>query len=221
MKSTEESTGIVKEDEQVFSPGIRSQLKVLFERMEKPLKLSYLVNDGPLSEELSAYMHELDEMTDKLTIEEGSAAGEVPSVRIFREDGSWSGFAFHGVPGGREFQGFALAMYNTGGPGQPLSDEEREAILSIDEDINISVFISLSCQICSDLVGILQCIVTHKDNITMDVYDLNYFPDLRTKYRILGIPSFVIHRAHTEDRPRFGLKTMDQLLKILKNDSEH
>ncbi len=206
---------VTREPEELFTPSMRAQLKVVFERMENPLKLSVLVNEGPLSDELRLYMKELGSMTDKLTIEEGSAGGEVPSVRIFRQDGSWSGFAFHGVPGGHEFQGFVLAMYNTAGPGQPLSEEEKQQIMAINGDVNISVFVSLSCQICSDLVGSLQCIVTHKDSLTMDVYDLNYFPEYRATYRIMGVPCFVIQKGRREGRPQFGFKTMDQLLKLL------
>lgn len=209
---------VTKEPEELFTPSMRAQLKVVFERMENPLKLSVLVNEGPLSDELRRYMKELSSMTGKLTIEEDSAGGEVPSVRIFREDGSWSGFAFHGVPGGHEFQGFVLAMYNTAGPGQPLSDEEKEKIRAIDGDVNISVFVSLSCQICSDLVGALQCIVTHKDSLTMDVYDLNHFPGFRATYRIMGLPCFVIQKGKREGRPQFGFKSMDQLLNLLNQE---
>ncbi len=215
---TEQGTLVTREPEKLFTPSMRAQLKVVFERMENPLKLSVLVNEGPLSDELRLYMKELGAMTDKLTIEEGSAGGEVPSVRIFRADGSWSGFAFHGVPGGHEFQGFVLAMYNTAGPGQPLSEEEKKQILSIEGDVNISVFVSLSCQICSDLVGALQCIVTHKDSLTMDVYDLNYFPEYRATYRIMGVPCFVIQKGRREGRPQFGCKSMDQLLKLLTSE---
>ena len=52
----------------------------------------------------------------------------IPCVQVCRPDGSWTGLAFHGVPGGHEFTSFVLGLYNAAGPGQTLDEIIRSAI---------------------------------------------------------------------------------------------
>ena len=78
-----------------------SQLDAVFQKMTSSLRLKIYLDDTPLSAELKIYMEELCALTDKLSLEMNSEAVEDrPCVRICRENGSWTGLAFHGVPGG-------------------------------------------------------------------------------------------------------------------------
>ena len=77
--------------------------------MASPLRLKLYLDDTPLSAELKGYMEELCALTDKLSLEMGGEEVEdCPCVRVCRADGSWTGLAFHGVPGGHEFTSFVL-----------------------------------------------------------------------------------------------------------------
>lgn len=49
-------------------------------------------------------------------------------MKICRADGSETGVAFHGVPGGHEFTSFVLGLYNLAGPGQRLDDQTKALI---------------------------------------------------------------------------------------------
>ena len=110
----------------LFDEAMMAQLNTVFGRMANPLILKLYLDERPVSAELKGYMEELAAVTEKLTVEVVSgadAAGvDAPCVRVCRADGSWSGLAFHGVPGGHEFTSFVLGLYNAAGPGQPLDE---------------------------------------------------------------------------------------------------
>lgn len=87
------------------------QLEAVFERMQEPLILEPYLDEKAISEELRSYMEELARLTPKLTVRKSTESAEhVPLVRVLRSDGSDSGLAFHGVPGGHEFTSFIMGL---------------------------------------------------------------------------------------------------------------
>ena len=88
----------------------REQLAGVFARMERPLILKAEPDSRPVSEDLRRMLMELAALTDKLTVEwtPPSDGPERPCVRVLRADGTDTGIAFHGVPGGHEFNSCLL-----------------------------------------------------------------------------------------------------------------
>ena len=163
-------------------------------------------------------MEALTALSDKLTLSEESAPDplvngepELPYVRVFREDGSYAGICFHGVPGGHEFTSFVLGLYNAGSTGQAVSEELRSRIDALQKDISIKIFVSLSCTMCPELVTSAQRIATLNPNVKTEVYDLNRFPALRERYEVMSVPCFLVNDAP----PQFGKKDIAQLLDLL------
>ena len=139
-------------------------------------------------------------------------ASERPCVRIYREDGNWSGLAFHGVPGGHEFTSFVLGLYNASGPGQPLDEELKKGIQAIEKKMDIKVLVSLSCTMCPELVTAAQKIASMNEQVTAQVYDLNHFPAIKDQYNVMSVPCLVINDGETVT---FGKKNVKQLLEII------
>ena len=198
----------------LFPAEVLSQLETVFSRMAQPLTLRLFLDDRPVSAELRAYMTKLASMTDKLTVEEAAASGmdETPCVKVYRSDGSFSGIAFHGVPGGHEFTSFVLGLYNAAGPGQSLAETARERIAKIEKDIHITILVSLTCTMCPELVTSAQRVASLNPRVTTDVYDLNHFPALREKYNVMSVPCFVLNDGELH----FGKKNVEQLLDLLE-----
>ena len=195
----------------LFDAGMLAQLDTVFSRMANPLILELSLNDQGVSRELKNYMLELAKLTDKLTVKEGGA-GEAPCVRILRKDGTFTGLAFHGVPGGHEFTSFVLGLYNAAGPGQPLDEDVKRDIAAIGKT-DLKVLVSLSCTMCPELVTAAQRIAAANDQVTAEVYDLNHFPEIRDKYNVMSVPCLVINDGQTVT---FGKKNIRQLVEILK-----
>lgn len=198
----------------LFSAEMLAQLHTVFERMQSPLVLRLLLDETPLSAELESYMNELAAHSDKLTIEKGdpSETEHLPCVQVCRADGSQTGLAFHGVPGGHEFTSFVLGLYNASGPGQTLDSETKEKIQAISRPVQMQVLVSLSCTMCPELVTAAQRIAAENPAVSAHVYDLNHFPDLRDQYQVMSVPCLVINNGQ---KISFGKKNMQQLLELL------
>ena len=194
----------------LFPPEMLQQMDVIFERMERNLVLELCLDDRPVSRELKGYMEELAGVTDKLTVSRGAGveASELPCVRVLREDGTETGLAFHGVPGGHEFTSFLLGLYNAAGPGQPLDDETRARIQGIGRAVRMKILVSLSCTMCPELVAAAQQIASLNPLVTADVYDINHFEAMKDRYNVMSVPCLVVN----DDEVMFGKKSVQQLL---------
>ena len=195
----------------LFDEGMLAQLNTVFSRMQNSLILELSLNEAPVSQELKTYMQELAKLTDKLSVKENGEA-EAPCVRILRADGSATGLAFHGVPGGHEFTSFVLGLYNAAGPGQPLDEDVRADIASIGKK-DLKVLVSLSCTMCPELVTAAQRIAAANGQVTAEVYDLNHFPHIRDRYNVMSVPCLVVDDGEIVT---FGKKNIRQLVEILK-----
>jgi len=200
----------------LFPSEVVSQLTAVFDRMQAPLILKLYLDSQPLSGELRAYMEELAKHTDKLTVtaaSEGEIAREtdLPFVRVLRADGTDTGLAFHGVPGGHEFTSFVLGLYNVSGPGQPLDDTLTQRVRAITEPLDLRILVSLSCTMCPELVTAAQKLAAMNERVRAEVYDVNHYPALREKYKVMSVPCLVING----ERVHFGKKNLSQLLDLL------
>ena len=198
----------------LFDSDMMAQLNTVFGRMANPLVLKLYLDERPVSLELRNYMEELAKVTDKISVEiAGEELAERPCVRVCRADGSWSGLAFHGVPGGHEFTSFVLGLYNAAGPGQALDEAVLEGVRAIDKKTDIKVLVSLSCTMCPELVTATQRLAAENDKITAEVFDLNHFPDIKDKYKVMSVPCLVVNDG---EKVSFGKKNAAQVLELIK-----
>ena len=197
----------------LFTSDMLAQLNAVFGKMESKLVLSLGLDSRDSSNELKHYMEELAKLTDKLSVrlEENVDEKEAPYVKVCREDGSYSGLAFHGIPGGHEFTSFILGLYNVAGPGQQIEDDIKSRIQAVDKETKIRLMVSLTCTMCPDLVVAAQRIASLNPKVSTEVYDLNHFPDLRDKYQIMSVPCMVIN----DGKPNFGKKDISQVLDLI------
>lgn len=195
-----------------------AQLQTVFSRMQSPLVLRLHLNGGDVSAELRAYMDALAAQTDLLSVDEADVAAddpaELPFVEVVRSDGTPSGLAFHGVPGGHEFTSFVLGLYNVSGPGQPIADADRQAIARIARPVGLRVLVGLSCTMCPDVVVACQRIAADNPLVTADVYDVNRFPALRERYDVMSVPCLVVDDG-TGERVSFGKKGLSEVLALV------
>ena len=196
----------------LFDEAMLAQLNTVFGRMSASLVLKLRLDNSSVSAELKAYMEELAALTEKLVLVYDEDKTDAPCVRVHRADGSFSGLAFHGVPGGHEFTSFVLGLYNAAGPGQPIDEDIRREAMELG-GADMKVLVSLSCTMCPDLVLAAQRIASLNDRVTAEVYDLTHFPMLREQYNVMSVPCLVINDG---EKVTFGKKNIRQLLDLLK-----
>ena len=192
---------------------MKPQLDTVFGRMTSSLVLQLHLDDRPVSAELRGWMEELASYTEKLSVEVAPSPSEpAPCVKVLRGDGSDTGLAFHGVPGGHEFTGFVLGLYNAAGPGQPLDDATRERIAAVEGPRRLDVLVSLSCTNCPDVVLSAQRIAAENAAVEAHVFDINHFPELKERYNVMSVPCLVVDGG---DQIAFGRKNLEQVLDVV------
>jgi thioredoxin reductase (NADPH) len=198
----------------LLSADMKVQLRTLFEKMQGNAILKLYLDRRDISRELENYMRELASLSNKLTVEvsdDSSSSDFAPCVKVCRGDGTETGLAFHGVPGGHEFSSFVLGVYNAIGPGQVLDDETIKQIQAINKSTNIKVLVSLSCSMCPDTVTAAQHISAKNNNVTAEVYDIHHFEEIRKKYNVMSVPCILIN----DNSIYFGKKNISQILELI------
>lgn len=204
----------------IFSADILSELDTVFARMERPLILKLYLNDKPVANELKQYMEEIAKRTEKISVivaedeleAESLPGSECPFVKVLREDASWSGLAFHGVPGGHEFTSFILGLYNVSGPGQTIDTDSQEKIRKLPRPLDMKILVSLTCTMCPELVTAAQKIAAENEFVTAEVYDILHFPAYKEKYNVMSVPCLVVN----DEKVAFGRKNLGELLEFLQ-----
>lgn len=212
--SVTEQTHNLDSDE-TFTAEMKQQLEGVFSKMERRLLLKLFLDNRNVSAELENFITKLASLTDKLsaTVEERKdSSTSAPCVRVFLEDGTDTGIAFHGVPAGHEFTSFVLGLYNAAGPGQKTDEQTCQAIEKIKSNVDMKILVTLSCTMCPDLVVACQRIATMNENIRAETYDIQYFDELRKKYNVMSVPCLVIN----DDKVSFGKKNINQVLDLIK-----
>lgn len=209
-KAAQESTG-----SDFFSDDIRDQLSGVFQKMAAPVILKAELDSRPVSRELESFLRELDGMSDKVSLQlSGEPASEesAPCVRVLRQNGTDTGIAFHGVPGGHEFNSFIIGLYNAAGPGQALDPEVIQRINGIQKPVDMKILVSLSCTMCPELVMAAQRMAAENPMIRAEAWDLNHFPHLRERYNVMSVPCLVLD----DEEVSFGKKNVAQLMELLE-----
>ena len=198
----------------LLSENMKAQLRTLFERMQGNAILRLYLDKREISQELAVYMRELASLSDKLTVDmadTNSSSDFAPCVKLCRADGTETGLAFHGVPGGHEFSSFVLGIYNAMGPGQPMDDVTANRIQAISKPTDIKVLVSLSCTMCPDTVIAAQHIAAKNKNVTAEIYDIRHFEEIKKQYNVMSVPCILINDRNIS----FGKKNMDQILELI------
>ncbi|PLS31253.1 thioredoxin reductase [Bifidobacterium margollesii] len=226
---------------ELFSDAIKSQLKMVFSKMTRPVTLALDLDGTPLSQELKTFVGEMARISaGKLIVNEtGAAAGDAelddtgravfdpsvvlpdarPCVRVCvageNGDLEFTGLAFHGVPSGHEFNSFVLGLYNAAGPGQPLDDDLKARIAAIADPVNVTLLVSLTCTMCPETVLSAQRVASLSPNVKAEAYDVSHFPELKDHYGVMSVPCIVIDHADGSQKVEFGKKNIAQMLDLL------
>ena len=203
------------DSDESFTSETKQQLEGVFSKMERKLLLKLFLDNRPVSAELEDFITNLALLTDKLTVtveQRKAESTSAPCVRVFLEDGTDTGIAFHGVPAGHEFTSFVLGLYNAAGPGQKTDEQTQKEIENITAPVDIKILVTLSCTMCPDLVVACQRIATLNPDIHAETYDIQHFDELRKKYNVMSVPCLVIN----DDIVSFGKKNINQVLDLLK-----
>ena len=177
-----------------LSDEIKAQVGSVIAKFVKDVILRVHDDHTELASKLREFCEEFSSLSERIHYEVVNTDSD-PGIHILSYDGSSDRIVFHGVPGGHEFNSFIVALYNTAGPGQAIDESLLASIKAIDKDVDIKVVVSLSCTMCPEAVMGSQRIASLNTRVKAQMYDIQYYPDLKDKYNIMSVPCNILNDA--------------------------
>jgi len=103
------------------------------------------------------------------------------------------GVRLYGLPYGYEFQTLMSALTIVSQGKTDLSEETKSKLRAIRTPVHIQVFVTLTCPHCPSAASMAHKFAVESDLIKADVIDAGEFPQLASKYGVMGVPKIVVN----------------------------
>jgi len=173
---------------------IKAQLKAYLEKLQHPIELVATLDNSAKASEMRAMLHDIAELSDKVSLSENGVAALCPSFAI-AEAGQAPRIHFAGIPMGHEFTSLVLALLQTGGHPPKVDAAVIDAIKSLPGDYRFETFISLSCHNCPDVVQALNLMAVLNPGITSTMIDGAMFQEVVNQRQIMAVPTIYLNSA--------------------------
>lgn len=170
---------------------IKNQLSQYLELIENQIQIKLSVSNDDLSKEMNALVDEIASMTDKISVEK-TTLERTPSFSVNRV-GENIGVTFAGLPLGHEFTSLILALLQVSGRAPKIDQTLSERIKNIQGKYHFETYISLSCQICPDVVQALNIMSVLNPNITHSMIDGAAFREEVEAKNVLAVPTVYLN----------------------------
>lgn len=185
----------------------KEQLKQYLALLESEIIFSASLNDSEDSKKVEAFLTEVAEMSDQITIE-AKVLKRTPSFEINRKGAEASGIIFAGLPMGHEFTSFILALLQVSGRAPKIEEALIKQIQSIEKTLVFETYVSLTCHNCPDVVQALNImsVLNPKISHTMIVGGM-YQAEVDEK-QIMAVPTVFLNDEEFDS----GRMTIEQII---------
>jgi len=149
---------------------LKTQLQAYLQNLRQPIRLIATLDDSAASAEMRDLLQEIATLSDKVSFQEAGADKRTPSF-VIAKAGETHGVRFAAIPMGHEFTSLVLAMLWTGGHPPKVEQGVLDQIKSLDADMNLEVYMSLSCHNCPDVVQAATLMAIYNPRITTTIID--------------------------------------------------
>jgi glutaredoxin-like protein len=119
---------------------------------------------------------------------------QIPAIAVIGEKDY--GIRFYGIPSGYEF-GSLIQAIQLVSAGQPLlTDEGLKFIESVEQPLNLQVFVTPTCPYCPQAVLLAFNLALANDQVRASMVEASEFPHLAIKYQVMGVPRTVINEDY-------------------------
>ncbi len=172
----------------MLAPALSQQLRTHLDKIRQPIELVASLDDGPKSAEMLGLLEEVAALSEKIVVSRDGDAPRRPSFSV-RRTGSDVAVHFAAIPLSHEFTSFVLALLHVGGHPPLVSEEVCQQIQEIEGPHVFESFVSLSCQICPDVVQALNILSVLNPRIRHTVIDGSLFRPEVEEREIMVVPS--------------------------------
>jgi alkyl hydroperoxide reductase subunit F len=178
----------------MLDPKLTSALRTHLARIERPVEITATLDDADASRELAALLEEVVGLHPQLRLSRAPAgSGErAPSFAVASE-GAPARVRFAGVPGGHEFTSFVLALLQAGGVPPKLEPALALQIHGLSGELVFETFVSLSCQVCPEVVQALNALAALNPAVRHTMIDGARFPGEVEARGVMAVPSVFLN----------------------------
>lgn len=188
---------------------VTNQIKEFLMQMKDEITFVLFTDKGKCEtcKETRSLLNEVKQLNNKISViekdivenKDEAALYEVkltPSFVILDKDSVYKGVKFNGIPAGHEINSFLSAIIDMSGVEYQLGDEIIERLQKIDKEVNIKVFVTLSCPHCPGAVSKAHRLAMLNSHIKAEMVEAQTFFDEAQKYNVSGVPKIVINETH-------------------------
>lgn len=192
--------------QKMFTEDLSVQVKEIFADMPKEITIALFIdkNGCETCQETKDYMNEVADLGEKINLDlydindDAALAAEynvvmVPSIVLLDSNKDYHGVKFNGMPAGHEINSFIPALLETSGLESDIPEPLKSQIEGVDKNVNIKVFVTLSCPHCAGAVQKAHKLAMMNPNIDAEMVEAQTFFDLSNKHNVSGVPKIVIN----------------------------
>lgn len=171
---------------------LKIQLRAYLERVTQPFEMVASLDGGEKSRELLELLEQIAGMSDKITLRTDGADARKPSFTLNRVGGDMK-LRFAAIPMGHEFTSLVLALLWTGGHPPKVEDDVLEQIKNLDVALDFTVYMSLSCHNCPDVVQALTLMAVFNSRVKVTIIDGGLYQKEIEEQQIMGVPTVFLN----------------------------
>ncbi|MDT8802881.1 alkyl hydroperoxide reductase subunit F [Vibrio vulnificus] len=177
----------------MLDQAIKQQLTQYLTNLKQDVRLVVSLDDSKGSQDILALANEIAELSPLISVvRDDKASARKPVMTVTNPEKS-TALRFAGLPMGHEFTSLVLALLHSGGHPIKLDAETIEQIAQLDKELDVEVFISLSCQNCPDVVQAFNMMAAINPKIRATMIDGALFQDEVKQRDILAVPSVFVN----------------------------
>lgn len=191
----------------MLNPDLLASLATHFTALTRPVELVLTLDDSPTARELEALARAVAGTSPQLSITTGDGPGRRPALGITTPDAP-ARIHFAGVPSGHEFTSLVLAILQVGGHPPRVAPAVLDRVRSLTTELTFETVVSLSCQLCPDVVQALNLLASQNPRIRHTMIDGALAAEEMAARGVLAVPSVFLNGTLLQQ----GRATLEDLL---------
>jgi glutaredoxin-like protein len=188
----------------LLNESVRKKAGEMIEGITEPVKLvvftqemdcDHCRDNRTLAEEVAGLSGKLSLEVHNLQLDREKAGeyrvDKVPAICVLGEKDY--GIRLYGVPSGYEFTSLLSAIERVGHRDSGLKEGTRRKLAGLSADIDLQVFVTLTCPYCPMMVTLAHRFALESEHITASVVDAGEFPHLANLHNVMAVPKTVIN----------------------------
>ncbi len=188
---------------------VKQQIEQFLTQMENTVEMVLFTKEGSCQtcKETKELLSEVAKLNDKLTYthkdidkdkDQAEAYGitMTPSFVLLDKEGQYQGVKFNGIPAGHEINSFLSAILDVSGKTFDIDEKIIAKLKQLDKDVNIKVFVTLSCPHCPGAVQNAHRLALLSDKVEGEMIEAQTFAQMSSKFNVSGVPKIVINDEH-------------------------